>query len=352
MKISLNWLQDFIDVSSYKPKLDQLAQILTSAGLEVEDIDDKARTFADVVVGLILKKSPHPNADKLTVCEVTTGEGVVHQIVCGAKNHAADDRVIVALPGAVLPGNFAIKKSVIRGVESGGMLCSLKELGLATESDGIEILPVDAPVGKAFAAYKGFDDAVFELKVTPNRADCLSHFGLARELGCLLKKPVKEPESQLSTGNESTTSFVQLEVRAPEACPRYAGRGIRGVKVAESPQWLKRRLESVGLKSINNVVDVTNYVMMEMGQPLHAFDVRFLRGQKIRVDHSVRGEKFKTLDGTELTLTGEELMIRDAEVPVAMGGVIGGLNSGIQDDTKDVFVEAAYFAPQVVRRSL
>lgn len=352
MKISLKWLSDFVDVKEFFQKPEPLADVLTRGGLEVEEITNRGRDFQDVVVGLILEKDKHANADKLSVCRVTTGEGVVHQIVCGAQNHKANDRVIVALPGAILPGNFEIKKAVVRGVESGGMLCSLKELGLAKESEGIAILPEDAPIGKPFAAYQGLDDVTFELKVTANRADCLSHWGLAREVSCLLGRPLKLPESKLVSINESSKSKVALDVKVPDLCPRYTGIYIQGVKVGESPSWIKQRLESVGLNSINNVVDATNYVMLEMGQPLHAFDAGQVQGAKIVVDRSSKGEKFTTLDGTELTLTGEELMIKDSVRSVCMAGVVGGKNSGVSDGTQNIFLEAAYFTPQSVRKSM
>ena len=351
MKISLKWLNDLVDVQEYFEKPEALAAMLTAAGLEVEEIENKAKDFNHVVIGQILEKGQHPNADKLTLCQVTTGEGVVHQIVCGARNHNQGDKIVVALPGAVLPGNFVIKKSAIRNVESGGMLCSLKELGLAGESDGIVILPTDAPVGKNFAEYKGLDDVCFELKVTPNRADCLSHFGLAREVATITQKPLKAPSTQIKKETGSTKSVIQLNVQNTDLCPRYTGRVIQKVKVAPSPEWLQKRIESVGLKSINNIVDVTNYMMMELGQPMHAFDLKFLKGNVLNVKLAQAGEKFKTLDGTELTLKGHELMIQDAEKSVAMAGVIGGLNSGIQDSTQDVFLECAYFLPQAVRKA-
>lgn len=351
MKISLKWLNDYVDVQDYFSKPEELADLLTRAGLEVEEIINRGKDFQNVVVGLVLEKGKHPNADKLSLCQVSTGEGVVHQIVCGAQNHKTNDRVIVALPGAVLPGNFAIKKSAIRGVESLGMLCSLKELGLAKESDGIEILPVDAPVGKAYAEYAGYDDVVFELKVTANRADCLSHFGLAREVSCLLGRDLKAPSTKLNLANSSTQNEIQLQVKTTDLCPRYTGRFIKGVKVGASPEWLKKRLEAVGMNSINNVVDVTNYVMMELGQPLHAFDAQFLKGNKVIVDRAVTGEKFITLDGTEKTLTGEELTIRDSEHAVCLAGVVGGKNSGVSETTQNVFLESAYFSPATVRKT-
>jgi phenylalanyl-tRNA synthetase beta chain len=352
MKISLKWLHDFVDVKEYFQKPEALGDVLTKAGLEVEEIQNKSRDFEFVVTGLILEKDKHPNADKLSLCRVTTGDGVVHQIVCGAQNHKTNDKVVVALPGAVLPGNFAIKKAVVRGVESGGMLCSLKELGLPGESDGIVILPENAPIGKAFAEYQGLDDVTFELKVTANRADCLSHYGLAREVACLLGKELKRPEVQLSLSASSTQDQIGLDIRATDLCPRYTGRFIKGVQVGPSPAWLTKRLEMVGMNSINNIVDCTNYTMMELGQPLHAFDASQIRGRKIIVDRSTKGDKFTTLDGTELTLTGEELMIKDTERGVCIAGVIGGKNSGVSDATTDIFLEAAYFAPMSARKSL
>lgn len=351
MKISLKWLHDYIDIHDFFAKPQDLAALLTAGGLEVEGIENLAKQFEHVVVGHILQKGQHPNADKLTLCQVATGDGVVHQIVCGARNHNEGDRVVVALPGAVLPGDFAIKKSKIRGVESGGMLCSETELGLKSESEGILLLPKEAPVGMAFAAYMGFDDILFELKVTPNRADCLSHFGLAREIGCLLDREVKLPIESLVEEGGSTRTQMSLELVASDMCPRYAGRGVKGVKVGPSPEWLKKRLESVGVNSINNVVDVTNFVMLELGHPLHAFDVRELRGRKIVIDRAVKGESFVTLDGTEVQLDGSELTIRDSERPVALAGIVGGKNSGIQDDTTEIFIEAAYFTPVAVRRT-
>lgn len=352
MKISLKWINEFVDIKDYFSKPEALAALLTGAGLEVEEIQNKAKDFDHVVIGQILKKDKHPDADKLSLCQVTTGEGVVHQIVCGAKNHNADDKVIVALPGAVLPGNFAIKKGVIRGVESGGMLCSYKELGMATESEGIAILPVDAKIGESFAKYGGYDDVSFELKVTPNRADCLSHYGLAREISCLLDRPIKSPVTEVvARPGLLVKEFVKLESPQKELCPRYAGRLIRGVKVGPSPVWLKQRLETVGINSINNVVDITNYIMLEMGQPLHAFDLREIDGKAVIVDRAQAGEKFTTLDGSEITLKGDELMIRNANRSMCMAGVIGGKDSGIKDSTVDVFLESAYFAAQSIRKS-
>lgn len=352
MKISLRWLQDHIDVADYFSKPDELAKILTAAGLEVESVENRGEAFKNVVVGQIVKLERHPNADRLTVCQVDTGEGAPRQIVCGAKNHKEGDKVVATLPGAVLPGNFEIKKSKIRDVESLGMLASESELGLKKDGEGILILPADAPVGKPFAEYFGLDDVLIEINVTVNRADCLSHLGLARELSCLLDRPLKtaklEPKTSVAV---STKKLVALEVRDAGLCPRYSGRSIEGVKVGPSPAWLKTRLESVGLNSINNVVDITNFVMMDTGQPLHAFDTAKLEGGKIIVDKAPVGEKFKTLDGTDLTLTGDELTIRDAARGVCIAGAIGGLNSGVTETTKSLFIESAHFAMDSVRKS-
>lgn len=351
VKISLKWLNDFVDVQDYYSKPEALAEILTHAGHEVESIDNKSKTFDNVVIGHILEKGKHPDADRLTLCQVSTGRGVVHQIVCGAKNHNQGDRVVVALPGAILPGNFEIKKSKIRGVDSNGMLCSEVELGIADKSDGIMILSSEAPIGTPFAEYMGYDDIVFELKVTPNRSDCLSHFGLAREVSCILNRPLKEIEKKKLVTKLDTKVKIKLDVKNKESCPRYTGCFIDNVKIGDSPTWLRRRLESVGMKTINNVVDITNYVMMELGQPLHAFDYRQIHGQIIKVENSKEKEKFKTLDGTDLTLTGSELLIRDGERAVALAGVVGGLNSGINPDTTQVFVESAFFKADSVRKT-
>ncbi len=357
MKISLKWLSDFVDVSEYFDRPQELADILTKAGLEVEEIQNRAKDYAHVVIGHIVSKEKHPNADKLSLCMVDVSEvkdgpdRQVVQIVCGAQNHKAGDKVIAALVGAVLPGNFVIKKSKIRDVESNGMLCSYKELGLEGLSDGIAILDLKAKVGQSFAEYRGFDDIIFELKVTPNRADCLSHFGLARELGCLLNKPVKQPEVLTKFAFVSTKQKIKLEVLNKELCPRYCGRYIAGVKIGPSPAWLKQRLEAIGLNSINNVVDVTNYVMLEMGQPLHAFDADLIAGAAITVRSAAANEKFVTLKEQELKLKGDELVICDAEKPVALAGVIGGLNSGVSAGTLNIFLESASFNAMSVRKT-
>ncbi|MCB0349873.1 MAG: phenylalanine--tRNA ligase subunit beta, partial [Bdellovibrionales bacterium] len=351
MKISLSWINEYVDVKDFFKKPEELASLLTGAGLEVEGYEDPSKKFNHVVIGHIVELGKHPNADKLTLCQVDTGAGQPHQIVCGAQNHKQGDKVIVALPGAVLPGNFAIKLSKIRDVESQGMLCSESELGLKDQSEGIVILPKDAKVGQSYAEYSGACDIIFEINVTPNRADCLSHVGLAREISCLLDRPLKLPEAKIKTGAKKTKDHIDVKLVNAELCPRYAGRSIFGVQVGASPAWLKNRLLAVGLNSINNVVDVTNFVMMEYGQPLHAFDAKNLKGEKIIVDMAKQNEKFKSLDGTVIELSGEELTIRDGETAVALAGVVGGLNSGVTEKTEEIFLEAAHFNPRGVRRT-
>ncbi len=360
MKISLKWLADYIDIEDYLKTPEALADLLTRSGLEVESIENKAKDFENVVIGLILEKDKHPNADKLSLCRVTTGQGVVHQIVCGAQNHKTGDRVIVALPGAILPGNFSIQKSVIRNVESYGMLCSYKELDLldsegGKQNEGIAILPAEANVGQPYSDYKGLNDVIFEIKVTPNRADVLSHFGLARELSCLLNRELKNKnhtDEGLFSKDKSTKKRFHLEVENPELCPRYTGRFIENVKVGPSPVWLKQRLEVLGLKSINNIVDVTNFILQDMGQPLHAFDADLIPNSKIKVGLSSKNEKFVTLDGTEITLSGEELSIKNENnETLCLAGLIGGKTSGVSEVTKNIFLESAYFLPHSVRKT-
>lgn len=351
MKISLRWLSDYIQVSEFFQAPEKLADLLTRAGLEVENFTDLSKPFQNVVIGHILKKEQHPNADRLTLCQVTTGGGVIHQIVCGAKNHSEGDVVVVALPGAILPGEFEIRRSSIRGVDSGGMLCSETELGLSEKAEGILLLPKDAPIGEAFAKYWGKEDIVFDLKVTPNRADCLSHWGLSRELAALGVGELKPPGTTFTATNASSKDFVTVQVKATDACPRYAGGMVANIKLGPSPAWMKARLESVGMKSINNVVDVTNYVMMDLGQPLHAFDSRQLKGGQILVEFAKAGETFQSFDGTEFQLDGTELTIRDSERCLALAGIVGGKNSGVENDTQQVFIESAYFNPAQVRRT-
>ena len=349
MKISLNWLSKYINLEKYKTE--DLVKALTSAGLEVEHVDDKTKNYKHIVIGQIDQLTKHPMADRLTLCHVLTSTNTsnnIHEIVCGATNHRQGDKVVLAMPGAILPNGLEIKPLSIKGQQSNGMLCSEEELGLKDKSEGIMILPKDALLGSDFAKYMGLDDVVLDINVTSNRADCLSHLGLARELATLLNISYKPP----------TVSFQAKPIKDPAISVvvaqqeiRYAGRVISGVQVKQSPPWLVRCLESVGSSSINNIVDVTNFVMLELGQPLHAFDVRSIEGRQIHVDLAKPQELFTTLDGTEIQLDGTETMIRDTQKSLALAGIVGGKNSGVYQDTVDVFIESAVFRSDQVRRT-
>ena len=350
MKISLKWLNEYIDLQDYNDKLPELSQMLTSAGLEVENIENPSVHWDKVVVGKIVEFGKHPDADRLTLCQVDIGGDKPSQIVCGATNHKLGDSVAVATPGSVLPGNFKIKKSKIRGVESHGMLCSVKELGIGEDAEGILLLSDEPTPGKSFnEIYDG--DVVFELNVTPNRADCLSHIGLARELATLLDRPVKLPPANFTEEAAAASDKISVELVDDKACPRYCGRVIGDVKVGPSPDWLKSRLQAVGVNSINNVVDITNYVMFEYGQPLHAFDFDLLRGGQLSISKAKAGEAFVSLDGSEISLTDADLLIRDGKGPVAMAGVVGGENSGVSEKTNTLFLESAFFTAESVRKT-
>lgn len=352
MKISLKWLSDFVNVEPFFEQPQELARLLTRAGLEVEGMEAAGRDLAHVVVGEIIEKNKHPDADRLTVCLLNVGDKELRQIVCGAKNHSAGDKVAVALPGAVLPGNFQIKEGQIRGVESLGMLCSLKELGLPEDgTDGIVLLDAIAPVGQSIADYFDLNDVIFELKVTPNRADCLSHLGLAREISVLTGQPLRKMEIKFKEDLQSSQDLLKVQVQQRDLCSRFTGRYLKHVHVGSTPTWMVNRLSSVGVKSINNVVDVTNYVMFELGQPLHAYDATKLAGRQLVVSQASKGEKFVTFDGSEVILNGTELAIQDSEKTIGLAGVIGGKNSGIDQSTTEVFLEAAHFQAMSVRRT-
>lgn len=351
MKISYKWLSEYIELNDYKTRIDELSETLTQAGLEVEGLEDQSENYKHVVMGRLKSVTPHPDADKLTYCEVDVGEPQCRPIVCGAKNHKEGDYVVAALPGAVLPGDFKIKVSKIRGVESQGMLCSEKELGLSGESEGIITLQ-EAKIGQSFSEAFEQDDIVFDLNVTPNRADCLSHLGLAHELSALINRPVFPPKPKSKTTSSlSTSKEAKVLLENTEDCPRYSGILMKNVKVGPSPQWLKSRLEKVGVNSINNIVDVTNYILFEYGQPLHAFDWQKIEGQEIRIRKSIADETMTSFDGTELKLTGQELVICDAQKVVALAGVVGGQNSGVTDCTTEIFLESAFFTAQTVRQT-
>jgi phenylalanyl-tRNA synthetase beta chain len=347
MKVTLNWLKDYVD---FDLNADDLSHRLTMAGLEVDAMERLGEGLESVIVARLADVQAHPDADRLTVCTVETGS-VTQQVVCGAKNHKTGDLVALAQVGTVLPGNFKIKKSKIRGQESCGMLCSVSELGLGEAADGILILPADLPLGKPVFDVLGLKDVMYEIGLTPNRADCLSVVGVAREVSAMVGSPLSLPQPVVNESTQSIADKTSVVIEDADLCPRYAARLIEGVKIGPSPEWLVRRLEAIGMRSINNVVDITNFVMMELGQPLHAFDFNLLRDQRIVVRRAADGDKFTTLDDQERTLMASDLVICDGEGPVALAGVMGGLNSEVQDDTRDILLESAYFNPIAIRRT-
>ncbi len=338
MKFSELWLREWVN-----PSIDtaELMHQLTMAGLEVDGHEAVAGEFSGVVVGQIVSFDRHPDADKLNVCVVDTGDDEPQQIVCGAPNVKQGMKIPVAKVGAVLPGNFKIKKAKLRGVESFGMCCAEEELGLSDSSDGLMELRADAPVGLCFREYLKLDDVAIDVDLTPNRGDCLSIAGLAREVGTLTRTEVTAPEIAAVSAVHQETKGVVLE--APAACPRYAGRIVKNVNVnAETPIWMQEKLRRSGIRSIDPVVDITNYVLLELGQPMHAFDLNKLDGD-IRVRMSVAGEKLVLLDGQEVELTEETLVIADQNSALAMAGVMGGEASSVTSDTQDILFESAYF---------
>ena len=367
MKVTLNWLKQYV-AFDWSPA--ELTERLTMLGLEVEGVQTISGAFDGIVVAHVLTRDKHPNADKLSLCRVHDGTGE-RQIVCGAQNFQAGDKVPLILPGATLPPKpgdkepFTIKVGKIRGVESHGMLCSHEELGLDPEKighkkeDGLLILRTDAKVGQPFAEYLGLSgaDVVYDLEVTPNRPDLNSLIGIAREIAALTGNPLRIPDTAVTAPSAGTAAeLVAVRLDAPDLCPRYTARVIRGVKVGPSPDWLKNTLEKVGIRSISNVVDVTNYVMLETGQPLHAFDYHLIaKGADGRptivVRRAAAGEAFQTLDNQPRTLAGEMLLIADEQKGIALAGVMGGANTEINDRTVDVLLESAYFTPVNIRRT-
>jgi len=347
MKVSLKWLRDYVDIDLTP---EELADRLTMAGLEVDAIEESGPAFDGVVTARILSARPHPEAEKLHLCEVTDGRKT-YPIVCGAPNTRVGDIVALARVGASIPGGYVIKSSRLRGELSEGMLCSEDELGIGEDASGILILPVDTPLGLDLRDVLGLKDTVLDIGVTPNRADCLSILGVAREIAALTGRSLRRPSIDVIENEEDIRTLTSVTIHDPDLCPRYAARMIRNVTIGPSPRWMRERLESVGLRSINNIVDVTNFVMMEMGQPLHAFDFRYLEEGRIVVRRSREGEHFISLDEKDRTLKGDSLMICDGAKPVAIAGIMGGLNSEVKDDTTTIFLESAYFYPASIRKS-
>jgi phenylalanyl-tRNA synthetase beta chain len=344
MKVSLRWLRELVDIGDIP--VEKLAHALTMGGLEVEDIAAVAGAFSGIVVAHVKRVSPHPNADKLRVTEVDAGTGETLQIVCGAPNVSAGQKVPCALIGAKLPG-LEIKKAKLRGVESSGMLCSARELGLSSDHSGLLVLDDDAPIGRDVREVLELDDVYLTLKLTPNRGDCLSMFGVARDAAALLGRPASLP---LAPPVPTTLEAARaVTIGAPSACGHYFGRVVRGIDAqARTPQWMVRRLERAGLRAISPLVDITNYVMLERGQPMHAFDDAKLAGT-VDVRFMRPGERIKLLNGEEVAHRPDLLAITDPSGPVALAGVMGGFETMVGPQTTDVFFEAAYFAPEAVQ---
>ena len=361
MKVTLNWLKQYVDFN-WSPK--QLAERLTMLGIEVEGVETLGGEFEGVVVAQVLASEKHPNADKLSVCRVADGSGE-RQIVCGAKNFKVGDKVPLILPGSSLPAKggeppMTIKAGRIRGVESQGMMCSPAELGMASDADGLLILPPDAKVGQPLAEHLGrpAGDVVYDLEITPNRPDLNSAIGIAREISALTGNTLRLPEARLShEGSANAAALVGVRIDDADLCPRYTARVIRGVRIGPSPDWLRQALERIGQRSINNVVDVTNFVMMEVGQPLHAFDYHLVARDAAKPDSPPQiiirragdGEGFVTIDGAKHTLDNSMLVIADPTRAIALAGVMGGQNSEINERTANVLLESAHFNPQNIR---
>ncbi len=360
MKVTFNWLKQYVDFN-WPPQ--EMAERLTMLGLEVEGVHKLGGEFEGIVVAQILTRDPVPGSDKLSVCKVNDGTKE-RTIICGAQNHKPGDKVPLILPDFALPLKpgekepFVIKERKVFGITSHGMMCSPQELGLPDPVDGLLILPADAKVGQPFAEFLGRagGDMVFDLEVTPNRPDLNSVIGIAREIAAATGSALKIPEVKIQESKVKAEDLVSVKVEDTALCPRYTARVVKGVKIGPSPDWLRQALEKSGVRSINNVVDATNYVLLETGQPLHAFDYHLIaRGADgkptILVRRAKAHEKFKTLDGVERMLTGEMLLIADEQKGIALAGIMGGANTEIADTTRDVLIESAYFSPTNIRRT-
>ena len=347
MKVSLNWLKTFV---SMELTPDELAAALTMAGLEVEAVSDRFEYLKSVRVGRVAAVKDHPNADRLKVCDVDIGERTLTE-VCANHYHTARMLSPMALPGTHFPNDRILEKGVIRGIASEGMLCSEAELELGTDTSGIMTLDDKLTKGQALSTALSLSDAVIEIDLTPNRPDCLSMIGTAREIAAIVKKELSLPDITLPTSGKEVHERTSVTVETPDLCPRYAARIIEGITVAPSPFWLQERLRSVGLRPINNIVDITNFVLLEYGQPLHAFDLDRLEEHRIVVRAATEGEVFTTLDDKKRSLSKDMLLICDGKKPVAIAGIMGGLNSEIETDTRNVLLESAYFNPISIRKT-
>ncbi|MBM4762503.1 phenylalanine--tRNA ligase subunit beta [Bacillus sp. B15-48] len=355
MLVSYKWLQEYVDIADVSA--DELAEKITKSGIEVEGVEKLNEGIRGVVTGHVLECERHPNAEKLSKTLVDIGEGEPVQIICGAPNVAKGQKVAVAKVGAVLPGNFKIKKAKLRGEESHGMICSLQELGIEAKlvakefSEGIFVFPEDTEVGQDALALLGRDDEVLELGLTPNRADCLSMIGVGYEVAAILDEKVKLPEPKVAATQERAEDYIKVIVEDQAANPLYVAKVIKNVKIGPSPLWMQARLMASGIRPHNNVVDITNYILLEYGQPLHAFDYDRFGSKEVLVRRAKQGEEMTTLDDTKRTLTDEHLVITNGSEPVALAGVMGGANSEVSDDTTTVLLESAYFIGPVIRQS-
>lgn len=349
MKISLNWLKDYVDLSDLST--DEIVDKLTMSGLEVEDVSDENELYKNFIVAEVKSVTKHPNADKLSVCEVFDGKENL-QVICGAPNVAAGQKVVFAPIGTIIPnGNFQIRKAKIRGVESNGMICAEDELLLSDDHSGIMVLNENLPAGKPITEALNLNDVIFEIAVTPNRPDALSHIGVARDLSAIFNRDLHIPEIKLKESKKKASDIASVEIIDSTNCPRYSAKVVLNVEVKDSPEWLKNKLTRIGLRPINNVVDVTNFILHEIGQPLHAFDLDLLEGKKIIVQSTTEEKEFVTLDSKVRKLPKGTLMICDAKREVAVAGVMGGENSEINSSTKNILIESAYFNPSSIRKT-
>lgn len=348
MLLSRKWLNKYVDVTDLSS--DKISDVLTQLGIEVESVVEKSSLDEKLVVGRVVKAEPHPNADSLRVCEVEIADDLDNlSIVCGAPNAREGLYVAVALVGAVLPGNFKIKKTKIRSIPSFGMLCSEKELEVSDNHEGIIELPEDCRIGQKVSTIIDTSDSIFDLSLTPNRSDCLSYIGVARELGAKLGKALKTPSCDYKSDSFETKDHIEVNVESSDACARFVALYVKGITVIPSPSWLVKSIESSGMRSVNLVVDLTNYVMLEQGQPVHAYDIRDLSGSKINVKVVQNATSFKTLDEKTVDLNKGDIVIADDSKIVGLAGIMGGKNSEVKDDTKDIVIEVAQFSPSSVR---
>ena len=349
MIVSLNWLKEYVDLDGISAE--EIVDKITYSGLEVDEVVDQGKNLKGFVVGYVKEHGKHPNADKLSKCVVSVGEKE-YSVVCGAPNVVQGQKIIFAPVDTYIPGaDFTLKKTKIRGEVSEGMICSEKELLISDDHSGIKVLDPDLEEGTPISEALGLDDVQIDIDITPDRADALSHYGIARELAALFNRKLLKPEIKLEEGDQNIEDLASVVVENAVDCPRYSAKVVTGVGIKESPEWLKKRLNAVGLRPINNVVDVTNFINFELGQPLHAFDLDRLADKKIVVKNAGQDQKFVTLDSKERDIKAEDLFICDGEKPVALAGVMGGENSEVVNNTKNILIESAYFSPSRIRRT-